>query len=172
MGMMGQMPMMHGMNMSGMMHQMPMMQGMNMGSMMQGGMEMGGMMGQPGAGQPNATAGKPAADGVQSGELGAIAVKVTPPDLSTLTGDSLDFVVDLNATGASLAFDLADLATLRIGDQTLDATAWVVAFDHNHHVNGVLSFPAPAGDRGDAAVLTLADPAGGAALVLTWPAAE
>lgn len=180
-GMMGgQMPMMGTviivapMPMGGMMGQMPMMQGMMSGGMMQG-MDMGGMMGQgAAAGQPG-MAGPAAAiagRGEQGGKLDAIDVKVTPPDLSNIQGDTIDFTVDLNATGADLGLELAALATLKIGDHAMPATAWTVKLDHGHHVNGVLSFPAHMSGPVESATLTITDPAGGAALDLTWPAAE
>ena len=185
MGMMGQMPMMGtviivapmpmgGMMQQGgieMMGQMPMMQGM-----MGGGMDMGGMMGQgadssrPGMAGPAAAA---AADSdEQSGKLGDIDVKVTPPDLTNVQVNTIDFIVDLNATGADLGLDLAALATLKIGGHEMPATAWTVEFDHGHHVRGVLSFPADVSGAVESATLSLADPAGGEALSLTWPAAE
>ena len=189
MGMMGQMPMMGTviivapMPMGGMMQQMPMMQGMMSGGMMSGGMmgqmpmmqgmEMGGMMGQGGA-PADAATGAPAASGgaEQSGTLGAIDVKVTPPDLANIQGDTIDFTVDLNATGTDLGLDLASLATLKIGDHEMAATAWTVKLDHGHHVNGILSFPAHMSGPVAGASLTLTDPAGGEALALTWPAAK
>ena len=194
MGMMGQMPMMGtviivapmpmgGMMQQGgmgMMGQMPMMQGMMSGGMMSGGMDMGSMMGGGMMGQ-GADSGRPemagpaaaaAGSDEQSGKLGAIDVKVTPPDLSNVQGDTIDFTVDLNATGADLGLDLAALATLKIGDRETPATAWTVEFDHGHHVKGALSFPADKAGAVESATLTLTDPAGGAALSLTWPAAE
>jgi hypothetical protein len=186
-GMMGQMPMMGTMiliapmPMSGMMHQMPgmMMQGMNMGGMMgqmpmMQGMGMDGMMGQ-GAPQTAAPAATPApaqAGAAQTGQLGAIEVKVTPPDLSNIQGDTIDFTVDLNATGVDLSFDLAELATLSIAGHAMPAAAWEVAYDHGHHVNGVLKFPAHTSGPVESATLTIADPEGGESLTLTWPPAQ
>jgi len=165
----------------GMMGQMPMMQGMMSGGMMSGGMDMGGMMGGGMMG-PGAAAGRPETAGPgaaaatgsdeQSGKLGAIDVKVTPPDLSNIQGDTIDFTVDLNATGTDLGLDLASLATLKIGDHEMPATAWTVKLDHGHHVNGILSFPAHMSGPVESATLTVTDPEGGAALALTWPAAE
>jgi len=194
MGMMGQMPMMGtviivapmpmgGMMQQGgmgMMGQMPMMQGMMSGGMMSGGMDMGSMMGGGMMGQ-GADSGRPemagpaaaaAGSDEQSGKLGAIDVKVTPPDLSNVQGDTIDFTVDLNATGADLGLDLAALATLKIGDHEMPATAWTVKLDHGHHVNGVLSFPAHMSGPVESATLTITDPEGGETLSLTWPAAE
>ncbi|MFN3332368.1 MAG: hypothetical protein ACK47M_07645 [Caldilinea sp.] len=171
-GMMGQMPMMGTMiliapmPMSGMMHQMP-------GMMMQG-MNMGGMMGQ-GAPQTAAPAAMPVlaqAGAVQTGKLGAIDVKVTPPDLSNIQGDTIDFTVDLNATGVDLSFDLAKLATLSIAGHAMPATAWEVAYNHGHHVNGVLKFPAHTSDPVESATLTITDPEGGEDLTLIWPPAQ
>lgn len=168
------MPMMHGMNMGGMMSQMPMMQGMNMGDMMgqmpmmQG---MGGMMGQttPQIGASASAPSEAAPTNAQSGALGAIEVKVTPPDLSNIQGDTIDFTVDLNATDADLKIDLAKLATLRIGEHEMAAAAWEVAFDHGHHVNGVLKFPAHMQGAVESAELIITDPVGGDELTLTWP---
>lgn len=186
-GMMGQMPMMGTMifvvpmPMSGMMHQMPgmMMQGMNMGGMMgqmpmMQGMEMGGMMGQgaPQTAAPDATSTPAQAGAAQTGQLGAIEVKATPPDLSNIQGDTIDFTIDLNATGVDLSFDLAELATLSIAGHAMPATAWEVAYDHGHHVNGVLKFPAHMSGPVESAELTIADPTGGDDLTLTWPPAQ
>ena len=159
------MPMMQGMDMSGMMGQMPMMQGM----------EMGGMAGQNaapgGAPAPVAAAGT-ASDTAQSGALGAIEVKVTPPDLTNIQGDTIDFTVDLNATGVDLGLDLSKDATLRIGEHEMAAIAWEIAYDHGHHVNGVLKFPAHMSGPVASATLSLSDPAGGPELTLTWPPVE
>ena len=164
----------------GMMGQMPMMQGMMSGGMMSGGMDMGSMMGGGMMGQ-GADSGRPemagpaaaaAGSDEQSGKLDAIDVKVTPPDLSNVQGDTIDFTVDLNATGADLGLDLAALATLKIGDHEMPATAWTVKLDHGHHVNGLLSFPAHMSGPVESATLIITDPAGSAALSLTWPAAE
>ncbi len=52
------------------------------------------------------------------------------------------------------------------------ATAWTVEFDHGHHVKGTLTFPAHMSGPVESATLTLTDPAGGAALALTWPPVE
>lgn len=164
---MQQMPgmgMMQGMNMGGMMGQMPMMQGMGMGGMM-----------EQGAPQPAAPASPSTpvqGSAAQTGKLGAIEVKVTPPDLSNVQGDTIDFTVDLNATGADLSFDLAELATLSIAGHAMPATAWEVVYDHGHHVNGVLKFPAHMSGPVESAELTLTDPTGGETLTLTWPAAQ
>ena len=165
-GMMQQAPgmgMMPGMNMGGMMGQMPMMQGM------------GGMMGQntPPAGTPGAAATPAQATGTaQTGKLGEIEVKGTPPDLNNIQGETIDFTIDLNATGANLAFDLAKQATLRIGDHEMPATAWEVAYDHGHHVNGVLKFPAHMQGAVESATLTITGPTGDGELTLTWPPTE
>lgn len=177
--MMGQMPMMgtmifvvpmpvggmmQGMSMGGMMGQMPMMQGMGMS----------GMMGQ-GSSQSVASA-TPSAPtqgyAAQTGKLGAIEVKVTPPDLSNIQGDTIDFTVDLNAAGVDLGFDLAELATLSISGHAMPATAWEVAYDHGHHVNGVLKFPAHTSGSVESITLTITDPEGGDDLTLTWPPAQ
>jgi len=182
-GMMGQTPMMGTMiliapmPMSGMMHQMPgmMMQGMNMGGMMGQMPMMQGMDGMMGQGAPQAAspASTPAQAGdAQTGKLGDIEVKVTPPDLSNIQGDTIDFTVDLNATGADLSFDLAELATLSIAGHAMPATAWEVAYDHGHHVNGVLKFPAHMSGPVESAELTIADTTGGESLTLTWSAAQ
>ncbi|HAJ35065.1 MAG TPA: hypothetical protein DCL15_05175 [Chloroflexi bacterium] len=187
-GMMGQMPMMGTMiliapmPMSGMMQQMPgmgMTPGMNMGDMMgqmpmMQGMGMGGMMEQ-GASQAAAPA-SPSTPAqrfaAQIGKLGAIDVKVTPPDLSNIQGDMIDFTVDLNATGADLSFNLAEMATLRIVGHAVPATAWEVVYDHGHHVNGVLKFPAHMSGPVESATLTITDPEGGESLELTWTPAR
>src|SRR5690606_25114169 len=102
-------------------------------------MGQGAAAGRPEAVGPAAAA---ATDNAQSGTLGAIDVKVTPPDLSNIQGDTIDFTIDLNATGADLGLDLAPLATLTIGGHEMAATAWTVEFDHGHHVKGALTFPA------------------------------
>ena len=182
-GMMGQMPMMGtmimvmpmpmmqgGMMQNGMMGQMPMMQG----GMMQG-MDMGGMMGGQGGAQGNGpAAGQPtnAAAAPQTGKLGEIEVKVTPPDLTNIQGETIDFTVDLNATGTDLSFDLAPLATLIIGDHTMPAQAWEVTLDHGHHVAGVLKFPAHMQGAVEGATIVFADPAGGEDVSLTWTPAQ
>lgn len=180
-GMMGQIPMMGTMifvvpmPMSGMMHQMPgmMMQGMDMGGMMQGMGGMSGMGGMMGQGADQGAAPAPIAEGdAQSGALGAIEVKVTPPDLSDIEGDTVDFTVDLNATGVDLSFDLAELAMLNIAGHAMPATAWEIVYDHGHHVNGVLKFPAHMSGPVESATLTIADPEGGESLTLTWPPAQ
>jgi len=190
-GMMGQMPMMGtvimvmpmpmhgGMDMGKMMGQMPMMQGgMDMGGMMQGGMMQGGMdMGgqdAPQRGGPAAAseeAVSPAA-APQTGKLGDIEVKVTPPDLSNIQGETIDFTVDLNAAGADLSFDLAKQATLLIGDHKMPADAWKVTLDHGHHVAGVLTFPAHMQGAVESATVVITDTAGGPEVNLTWPPAE
>lgn len=159
-GGMSQMPMMGTMIM---VMPMPMMQGM------------GGMMGQntPPAGTPGAAATPAQATGTaQSGKLGEIEVKGTPPDLNNIQGETIDFTIDLNATGANLAFDLAKQATLRIGDHEMPATAWEVAYDHGHHVNGVLKFPAHMQGAVESATLTITGPTGDGELTLTWPPTE
>jgi hypothetical protein len=186
--MMGQMPMMGTVIM---VMPMPMhggmMQGMDMGKMMgqmpmmQGGMEMGGMMGGqggaqgagPAAGQA-AAAGQPAnaAAAPQTAALGDIEVKVTPPDLSNIQGETIDFTVDLNATGADLSFDLAKQATLLIGDHKMPAEAWEVTLDHGHHVAGVLTFPAHMQGKVAGATVVFTDPAGGPEASVSWTTAE
>jgi hypothetical protein len=183
-GMMGQMPMMGTMifvvpmPISGMMHQMPgmTMQGMDMGGMMMQGMDMGnrsGMGGMTGQGANQGAAPTPTAKGdVQSGALGAIEVKVTPPDLSNIQGSTIDFTVDLNATGVDLSFDLAELAQLSIAGHAMPATAWEVVYDHGHHVNGVLKFPAHMTGPIESAELTIADPEDRESLTLTWSPAQ
>jgi hypothetical protein len=153
--------MMQGTQMGGMMGQMP---------MMQDGMAMGGdMMGGQAAAPAVAAAGATTSDAAQSGALGAIEVKVTPPDLTNIQGDTIDFTVDLNATGVDLGLDLSKDATLRIGEHEMAAIAWEIAYDHGHHVNGVLKFPAHLSGPVESATLSLSDPAGGAELTLTWP---
>jgi hypothetical protein len=187
-GMMGQMPMMGTMimvmpmpMMQGGMMQNGMMQGMDMGKMMgqmpmMQGMDMGGMMGGQGGAQGNgpAAAGKPinAAATPQTGKLGEIEVKVTPPDLTNIQGETVDFTVDLNATGADLSFDLAPMATLLIGDHKMPAEAWKVTLDHGHHVAGVLKFPAHMQGAVEGATIVFADPTSGVELSLTWTTAQ
>jgi hypothetical protein len=191
-GMMGQMPMMGTMimvmpmpMMQGGMMQNGMMQGMDMGKMMgkmmgqmpmMQGMDMGGMMGGQGGAQGNgpAAAGKPinAAATPQTGKLGEIEVKVTPPDLTNIQGETVDFTVDLNATGADLSFDLAPMATLLIGDHKMPAEAWEVTLDHGHHVAGVLKFPAHMQGAVEGATIVFADPTSGVELSLTWTTAQ
>ncbi len=148
----------------GMMGEMPMMEGMDMGGMMAEDADEGDDTAAAASATPAAAA--------QTAQLGEIEVKVTPPDLSNVTGETLDFTVDLNATGADLGLDLAELATLRVGDHEMPASSWAVAFDHGHHVNGILQFPAHMKGAIDSATLVLADPAGGPEVTLTWPAAE
>lgn len=165
-------------HMSGMMEQMGDMGMMGEMPMMQG-MDMGGMMGQDAAASDEsaeaeaatAVAGATAA-APQTGQLGEIEVKVTPPDLTNVAGETMDFTVDLNATGADLGLDLSELATLRIGDHEMPAAAWEVAFDHGHHVSGILQFPAHVSGAVDSATLTLTDPEGGPDVILSWPAVE
>ena len=189
---MGQMPMMGTMvvimpvPMNGGMGQMPMMQGgMDMGKMMgqmpmmQGGMDMGGMMGGQDAPQgsgPNAAAAPKAeanpAAAPQTATLGDIEVKVTPPDLTNIQGETIDFTVDLNATGADLSFDLAKQATLLVGDHKMPAEAWEVTLDHGHHVAGVLKFPAHMQGAVEGATVVFTDPAGGPDASGSWTTAE
>ena len=109
---------------------------------------------------------------MQTGSLGAIEVKVTPPDLSNIQGETIDFTVDLNATGTDLSFDLSKLATLQVGEHNMPATAWEVALDHGHHVSGILKFPAHMKGAIESATVVLTDPAGGPDLKLTWPPAK
>lgn len=186
--MMGQMPMMGTVIM---VMPMPMhggmMQGMDMGKMMgqmpmmQGGMDMGGMMGGQGGAQgagpaagPAAAAGQPAnaAAAPQTATLGDIEVKVTPPDLTNIQGETIDFTVDLNATGADLSFDLSKQATLLIGDHKMPAEAWEVTLDHGHHVAGVLKFPAHMQGKVAGATVVFTDPAGGPDASVSWTTAE
>ena len=108
----------------------------------------------------------------QTGKLGEIEVKMTPPDLTNIQGKTIDFVVDLNATGVDLGFDLSKQATLLIGEHKIPAEAWDIALDHGHHVNGVLKFPAHMQGAVESASVVLADPAGGSELNLTWPPAK
>jgi hypothetical protein len=153
-----------------MMGQMPMMQN----GMMQG-MDMGGMMGGQGGAQGNGpAAGQPAnaAAAPQTGKLDAVEVKVTPPDLTNIQGETIDFTVDLNATDTDLSLDLAPLATLLIGDHKMSAQAWEVTLDHGHHVAGVLKFPAHMQGAVEGATVVFADPAGGEELSLTWTTAQ
>jgi len=186
--MMGQMPMMGTVIM---VMPMPMhggmMQGMDMGKMMgqmpmmQGGMDMGGMMGGQGGAQgagpaagPAAAAGQPAnaAAAPQTATLGDIEVKVTPPDLTNIQGETIDFTVDLNATGADLSFDLSKQATLLIGDHKMPAEAWEVTLDHGHHVAGVLKFPAHMQGKVAGATVVFTDPAGGPDASVSWTTGE
>ena len=164
--------MMQGMDMGKMMGQMP---------MMQGGMDMGGMMGGQGGAQgagpaagPAAAAGQPAnaAASPQTATLGDIEVKVTPPDLTNIQGETIDFTVDLNATGADLSFDLSKQATLLIGDHKMPAEAWEVTLDHGHHVAGVLKFPAHMQGKVAGATVVFTDPAGGPDASVSWTTGE
>jgi hypothetical protein len=164
MGMMGQM-MQGGMDMGKMMGQMP---------MMQGGMDMGGQ-GAQGGNPATATKAAAAADPAaapQTAKLGDIEVKVTPPDLTNIQGETIDFTVDLNATGADLSFDLAKQATLLIGDHKMPAEAWEVTLDHGHHVAGVLTFPAHMQGAVEGATVVFTDPGGGPEASVSWKASE
>jgi hypothetical protein len=184
-GMMNQMPMMGTVIMvMPMPMQGGMMQGMDMGKMMgqmpmmQGGMNMGGMMGGQGGAQGAGPAAGPAGQSAhaaaapQTAALGDIEVKVTPPDLSNIQGETIDFTVDLNATGADLSFDLAQQATLLIGDHKMPAEAWEVTLDHGHHVAGVLKFPAHMQGKVAGATVVFTDPAGGPDGSVSWTTAE
>ena len=142
-------------------------------------MDMGGMMGgqnSPKDGGPAAVVAPQAAanpaGAQQTGKLGEIEVKMTPPDLTNIQGKTFDFVVDLNATGVDLGFDLSKQATLLVGEHKMPAEAWEVALDHGHHVNGVLKFPAHMQGAIESATVVLVDPAGGPELKLTWPPTE
>jgi hypothetical protein len=97
---------------------------------------------------------------------------VTPPDLSNIQGETIDFTVDLNATGADLSFDLAKQATLLIGDHKMPAEAWEVTLDHGHHVAGVLTFPAHMQGKVAGATVVFTDPAGGPEASVSWTTAE
>ena len=159
-GMMGHMPMMGTMIMvipmpmdGGMMGQMPMMKGDGHGQMMgdmpmMKGMDMGGMMG--GKNAPEAAARRapgprrpqPTQSVTKTGTAGRHRSQNDAARPDQCPGQDLDFIVDLNATGIDLGFDLSKQATLIVGDHNMPATAWEVALDHGHHVNGVLKFPA------------------------------
>lgn len=173
-GMMSQMPMMGAVIM---VMPMPMQGGMMQGGMMQG-MNMGSMMGGQNAPQRGPSVASDAqgdanpAAAPQTVTLGDIAVKVTPPDLTNLQGETIDFIVDLNATGVDLSFDLAKHATLLIGDQRMPAEAWKVTLDHDHHVAGVLKFPAHMQGAVDGATVVFTDPAGGPEASVSWTTAE
>jgi hypothetical protein len=160
------------------------------GSMMAGGsmddmMGKGGMMGAtqaptttmaPGAGKgpgPRAGANSSAE---RSADFGGTEVKVTPVNLASPSGDSLDFTVDFEGALSSPDLDLAPLAQLVIGDQSVAADSWKVNFDHGHHVNGTLSFPLEqvktALIDGANVELTVAQPDGGSPAVFTWDSAK
>ena len=165
--------MMQGMDMGKMMGQMP---------MMQGGMDMGGMMGGqdgapgngPAAGSNADSAAKADAGALapQTAKLGDIEVKVTPPDLTNIQGETIDFTVDLNASGVDLGFDQSKQATLLIGDHKMPAEAWEVTLDHGHHVAGVLKFPAHMQGKVAGAAIVFTDPAGGADANVSWTTGE
>jgi hypothetical protein len=154
------------------------------GSMMAGG-SMDDMMGAtqaptttmtPGAGKgpgPRAGANSSAE---RSADFGGTEVKVTPVNLASPSGDSLDFTVDFEGALPSPDLDLAPLAELVIGDQTVAADSWKVNFDHGHHVNGTLSFPLEqvknALTDGAKVELTVAQPDGSSPAVFTWDSAK
>lgn len=78
-------------------------------------------------------------------EQGAVSVAVTPVNLSE-DGPNLDFEVSINTHSVELDMDLAALATLTTDKgRTVTATLWD-AMPGGHHVSGVLSFPAVAGE--------------------------
>ena len=130
----------------------------------------------PGAGKgpgPRAGASSPAE---RSADLGDTLVKVTPVNLASPSGDSLDFTVDFEGALPSPDLDLAPLAQLQIGDQTVTADSWKVNFDHGHHVNGTLSFPLEqvktALTAGAKVELTVTQPDGGSPAVFSWDSAN
>jgi hypothetical protein len=130
--------------------------------------------GAPSAGQPKATAsGQP-----QTAEIGAITVKVTPLNLKEAGAETVDFTVALDTHTVNLDFDLAQLATLQIGEQKIAASVWEPAGGGGHHVAGTLRFPATAAD-GEALlegatelVLVLRGLPGDGEQTFTWRLAE
>lgn len=74
----------------------------------------------------------------QSATAGAIAVEATP-----LTTDELldiAFAVTLETHSVELDFDLAERATLTIGEFNVPATSWSPNAPSGHHVEGTLHF--------------------------------
>lgn len=74
----------------------------------------------------------------QSAAGGAVTVEATP----LTTDDVLDvaFAVTLETHSVELDFDLAERATLTIGEATFPATSWEPDAADGHHVSGILRF--------------------------------
>jgi hypothetical protein len=74
----------------------------------------------------------------QSATAGAITVKATP----LTTGELLDiaFTVTLETHSVELDFNLAERATLTVGEFSFPATSWVPDAPSGHHVEGTLHF--------------------------------
>lgn len=100
---------------------------------------------------PTATQARPPAPVVtgnltQNAEAGAVAVEITPLNLSDPKANTLDFKVAMNTHSVDLSADLAKLATLKVGDVVVAAQAWETPASGGHHVQGTLRFPATAAD--------------------------
>jgi hypothetical protein len=74
----------------------------------------------------------------QTATVGAVTVEIAP----LTTEDVLDvaFAVTLDTHSVDLSFDLAEHATLIIGDAEFAATSWTPDAGDGHHVTGVLRF--------------------------------
>lgn len=74
-------------------------------------------------------------------QAGAVEIKVTPLNVEDTDADTLDFAVEFNSHSQAIDLDLAQTATLTLGDVTVEPTAWETATPSGHHVRGVLHFP-------------------------------
>ncbi|MCC6457963.1 MAG: hypothetical protein IT328_23615 [Caldilineaceae bacterium] len=149
MGMMAMTDTMH-MAYAGMMMQAMGMMQMHMGcmQMMMGAMMSGNMMDEGMGTQnvvpettPAAPAGHPApslASTPQAATAGAVTVEAVPLASEELL--EIAFAITLETHSVELNFDLAELATLTIGEASFPATGWTPDAPSGHHVAGTLRF--------------------------------
>ncbi|KKM10252.1 hypothetical protein SY88_14380 [Clostridiales bacterium PH28_bin88] len=72
-------------------------------------------------------------------------------------------------SGDLLQYDLAKLATLRVGNKEIAATSWVYTNRDSHHPEGVLVFPGSAGATGSSSITLVIKGLGNAQEVsLNW----
>ncbi len=79
---------------------------------------------------------------------GAVEVRVTPLNLDSNDGDTLDFEVSMNTHSVDLSMDLVALSVLETdGGAVLSPSSW--SGGSGHHVKGVLTFArrSPGGSR-------------------------
>lgn len=79
-------------------------------------------------------------------QAGAVMIKVTPLNLADANADTIDFAVEFNSHSQPIDPNLAQTATLVIGEVTVSPIVWETASPSGHHVRGVLRFPQRAVD--------------------------
>lgn len=105
----------------------------------------------------------------QVSSAGGVTVKVTPRPVSPSSGEWA-FSVVLDTHSQELDDDLASTAVLTVDGQEFRPLRWSGAAPGGHHREGVLDFPAPAGEAGTVE-LRVQRPAEAAPRVFRWDGA-